>query len=1006
MSVTGPNAPQGASFLLEDTVRGGIWLGGTTETSQGLTYFDGSRFISPFRDSFPKVTVTGMAEDEEGGIWLGTSGGIYRAFDGRLEQVVKGVAPDGIVRIGPELFLAMISKVGASNAALLRISRAKDGKWKGDIMLMSSIRSIPSQPDSEGDVLYRCAGGYCEFRSADAANWRLGTPLTVIKHLAPEFGRGLAQSGIVIRDRFGCVWLRGDDADPRGGEIIYKCPGVARTHEHAVDRTIVGPGSTTISELEDGTIVIPSFDKLAIGRPGHFRIYKSSSGYPGTLNTVNRRDGIWLSNSNGLFVMPRLQRMEFWTERDGLDGNTWSILHQSGKAFAVAGQTLHVLSNDRSRWIRLPMSQPVANLSAGTNNIAIVRTTTGQTLQFSTEGKLIGKLRQLDAPTPLDRSQADKIGDLQTCAGVYKTAGIHATPYLLNQMCVSFVTNGKRNIWHGNSGWYADNGLTGLTLIDFPDGLHPRAHEYVSGGEVGVSTVRFLGVDQRGWIWRGSPVGIYVASSEQARQGHWLYLNRQDGIAGTDANSGSFFSDADGSVWFGLDNSVNHLYPPPDLLSPREAPEIFISSYSLNGGESQMADMVPSIKSRVRVTAHIGSLQFDRRNALRVRYRVLPEQASWRESRNLDLELGRLPTGSHTIEVQGRILTGPWSETTRRSMTILPPVWLTGPFLIPSVLAILALCALWGWLQHRRVVEERTMMPDLRDWRTHAFFPETQELLGATLDARFEVGDLLASGGFATVMAGFDRNEHRVCALKIFRSEVMNKTSLLRGFQQEVAALQQICHPNVVSIYADGLTPTGAPYLAMEFIEGKSLREILKNGPLTAARTGRILRQLASALDAIHAREIFHRDVKPENVLVRRLSGSNETSGEQAVLIDFSIAIIKNANETLHGISRAAGTFDYMAPEQALGYARPASDIFSLAKVVIEMLTGHQVSELLPNEALELPVLILETMVNLKLNLSGESVQMLASALEFDPSKRPSVATQFATPLVRDLTRL
>ena len=92
-----------------------------------------------------------------------------------------------------------------------------------------------------------------------------------------------------------------------------------------------------------------------------------------------------------------------------------------------------------------------------------------------------------------------------------------------------------------------------------------------------------------------------------------------------------------------------------------------------------------------------------------------------------------------------------------------------------------------------------------------------------------------------------------------------------------------------------------------------------------------------------------------------------------------------------------------MAPEQAMGHAQPASDIFSLAKVAIEMLTGVRVSVLLPDAALDLPARIPGALAKFSFGLSGESVKMLSSALEFDPSKRPNIAGEFAQPIVRDL---
>ncbi len=194
----------------------------------------------------------------------------------------------------------------------------------------------------------------------------------------------------------------------------------------------------------------------------------------------------------------------------------------------------------------------------------------------------------------------------------------------------------------------------------------------------------------------------------------------------------------------------------------------------------------------------------------------------------------------------------------------------------------------------------------------------------------------------------------------------------------------------------------------MEFVEGRNLREVLDAGPVAPERFARFLRELAGALDCIHAQGICHRDVKPENVMVRSEGGpkyslASAGSGESAVLIDFSIAIVKDANESLHGLSRAAGSFDYMAPEQAIGYAEPSSDIYSLAKVAIEMLTGRQLKELLPDAAMDLPQRVRELLLRRGTGLSEESAAMLATALEFDPSRRPREAGVFAAPIVRDL---
>jgi serine/threonine-protein kinase len=312
--------------------------------------------------------------------------------------------------------------------------------------------------------------------------------------------------------------------------------------------------------------------------------------------------------------------------------------------------------------------------------------------------------------------------------------------------------------------------------------------------------------------------------------------------------------------------------------------------------------------------------------------------------------------------------------------------------------AALVPAALYRW-RRRRQAEEAEILPDLAAWRLGALLPDVHDVTGTVLDSRFEVGVLLARGGFANVFTGFDRQRAQPCAVKIFRREMKESATILRTFEQEVAALQKVCHSNVVSIYARGVAPSEAPYLVMEFIEGRNLREVLDAGPIAPERCARFLRDLAGALDCIHAQGICHRDVKPENVMIR----DEGLPRESAVLIDFSIAIVKDANETLHGLSRAAGSFDYMAPEQAIGYAEPSSDIYSLAKVAIEMLTRRQLKELLPDAAMDLPQRVRELLRPPGAGLSEESAAMLASALEFDPSRRPRAAGTFAVPIVRDL---
>jgi serine/threonine protein kinase len=168
---------------------------------------------------------------------------------------------------------------------------------------------------------------------------------------------------------------------------------------------------------------------------------------------------------------------------------------------------------------------------------------------------------------------------------------------------------------------------------------------------------------------------------------------------------------------------------------------------------------------------------------------------------------------------------------------------------------------------------------------------------------------------------------------------------------------------------------------------------------LPPVRASSLLRQVSEALGEIHAHGIFHRDVKPENLMLRE----NAPPGEDLMLIDFSIAIVKEADRTVHGLSRAAGTIYYMAPEQAVGFAAAATDIYSLAKVLLEMLTGQKLNTLLPDAGMDLPERVRDLVRGMRFGLSEESVELLGAALEFDPARRPRDVRQFTAPIVRDL---
>ena len=1001
--------------------------------------FDGARLFFLTEYGLPPGASYSISEDSSGAIWIGAESGVYRFSQGRIQSIAPGVAIS-VVPIHPDLAIAAVGPPGRGipdNTSLLRIKKSGSA-WKSEIV-MNLHSPGPLTVDHAGVLLYPLpAQGWGEIPLAAVGGWRPGAQLPVRHNSVPAPWMPGAGAMRVSRDRFGCVWIGSE------GQNIYNCGG---------DRWPLAPfaGASMrpdLTESSDGAMLLNGFNLLAVGRPGSFRLVKTSNGLPQLFSAIEARDGtIWLGGAQGLYRFASPFRMESWTARDGV-ANPWCLQRLGDRIFAGLDRAVGLLTSDRQRWQSVTSLQQlgqVVNLMPVGNNSLLAALNPGGAVLIGSDGRILASTAHSASGVyglRLAKRPNQEIWLAGLGLGRLTRAGSHLNfenHYLQTQPAGNVLDiqyeehtrklwacyNGGLTVGSDDGHWREITTRDGLllnpcwSLAALPNGdvwygyyntpafavIHPVAdgrftvRQFRAADEIPDPESINFDVDQRGWLWRGGNAGLSVADPAEAAAGKWLHFDQSDGLSGEGVNSGSYFADTDGSLWMGIDISIFHYTPPPDLVTPAFAPQVFLSAFSWNGGPPKFSEAVAGLPHGSRIVAHIGSLQFDRRSALRLRYRLLPDQSSWRESKSLNLPLGLLSSGSHTLEVQARVFTGPWSPILSRSFSVLLPVWLTTPFLV-SYFSLMTLLVFGAYLVRRKhLADQAQLLPDLAQWRLGALLPDVHQLSGTVLDERFDVGQLLARGGFANVMDGYDRVQQQRCAVKIFRNEVKDKAWVRRGFEQEVAALQRLRHPHVVSIYAHGNTPAGAPYLIMEFVEGRNLREILEAGALPPGRIARLLSQLAGALEAIHAQHICHRDVKPENIIVRH-AGVPE---EEAVLIDFSIAMVKDADETMYGLSRAAGSFDYMAPEQAVGYAQPSSDIYSLAKLVIEMLTGRQLKYLLPDAALDLPDRVRDLARSLDPHLSEESISMLAAALEFDPTRRPSAPTLFAAPLVKDL---
>jgi eukaryotic-like serine/threonine-protein kinase len=209
---------------------------------------------------------------------------------------------------------------------------------------------------------------------------------------------------------------------------------------------------------------------------------------------------------------------------------------------------------------------------------------------------------------------------------------------------------------------------------------------------------------------------------------------------------------------------------------------------------------------------------------------------------------------------------------------------------------------------------------------------------GARL-GRYEIKGPLGAGGMGEVYRAWDEGLGREVAVKVLPRGAGYDPDRLRRFEQEARAVGRLNHPHVLAVYDAG-QQDGAPFIVCELLEGHTLRERLKDGPLPASRAADLTAQAARGLAAAHAQGIVHRDLKPENLFVTR-------DGRVKVL-DFGLAKVGPAAgygappsaRTASGV--LLGTLGYMAPEQARGEtADHRSDIFALGAILCEMLTGR-----------------------------------------------------------------
>lgn len=206
--------------------------------------------------------------------------------------------------------------------------------------------------------------------------------------------------------------------------------------------------------------------------------------------------------------------------------------------------------------------------------------------------------------------------------------------------------------------------------------------------------------------------------------------------------------------------------------------------------------------------------------------------------------------------------------------------------------------------------------------------------MNKVLGGRYQLGEMIGTGGMADVYIAQDQRLSREVAVKILRSDLAKDSTFVARFRKEAKAAAGLNHPGIVAVYDSGEEP--APYIVMELVSGHTLRELIHDGDrLPLDRALEIGAGILAALDYSHQRGIVHRDIKPANVMI--------TNKGDVKVMDFGIArAMDDLGATLTNTWNVVGTAQYLSPEQALGEIADApTDIYSTGCLLFELLTGR-----------------------------------------------------------------
>jgi ligand-binding sensor domain-containing protein len=502
----------------------------------------------------------------------------------------------------------------------------------------------------------------------------------------------------------------------------------------------------------------------------------------------------------------------------------------------------------------------------------------------------------------------------------------------------------------GDDVWVAHRASGGYSRLH-KTGEQWKVTAFSAKAGYGPADTEFIKNDSRGWIWRGSGDGVHIADGKHFEPNDWIHIHLKNGLAANEMGQYGFFEDTDRSIWIAGDEGVTHLRPYASWFdAPHGAAAPRVTRVEADGQVSFFPSSKVDLPADTK-QLHIDAATLDA-SAFRdfpLRYRLQPGSKDWQLSRDGSIEFRNLPPNAYHLEL-GFTGDGPSQVATYTLKIGERPstawrLWLVA--LLVGASAVFMLIRQLPWLDPLRFRAAKAMfLLKRRYWHRSlsSSGPDAgaPDYSGETLSGRYQLRRVISRGGFSVVYEACDLQDGQArLAVKVLNRNSREQGWVRDRFAHEVAALRSVQHPAVVRILDSWISPAGEPCLAMPFLDGPTMRSAMTESAFSFPRVARIVRQLGAALAEVHSRGIVHRDLKPENLMLRAAG----TPDEQSVVIDFGTAGLRTAEGELGSTTLMAGSFHYMAPERLTGHYSPASDVFSFAVIILEMITGKRLAD-------------------------------------------------------------